>query len=109
MPTPNGLIMHSELRLGNSVIMISDAMQNPPTQSSCHLYVDNADAVWKQATEAGCEIIMPLQDMFWGDRYGLLKDKWGNRWSIAQHIEDVPPDEMTKRVAEAMKNFPAPQ
>jgi PhnB protein len=49
---------------------------------------------------------MPLADMFWGDRYGLLKDKWGNRWSIATHVEDVPPDQMEKRMADAMKNFP---
>ncbi|HEV8247443.1 MAG TPA: VOC family protein, partial [Polyangiaceae bacterium] len=57
------------------------------------------------ATEAGCQVVMPLSDQFWGDRYGLLSDKWGNRWAIASHKEDVPPAEMRKRGEEAMKQL----
>ncbi len=105
MALPNGMIMHAEIQIGDSVIMISDAMQRPATQSSIHLYVNDVDALWKQATDAGCQVEMPLQNMFWGDRYGLLMDKFGNRWSLAQHVEDVAPDEMEKRAQEAIKQM----
>ncbi len=105
MPTPSGLIMHAEIQIGDSVVMISDATERPPTQSSIHLYVDDVDALWKQATDAGCQVVMPLQDMFWGDRYGLVSDKFGNRWAMATHKEDVPPAEMEKRTADAMKQM----
>jgi PhnB protein len=105
MPGPNGKIMHAEIQIGDSAIMISDVMMNAPTQSSLHVYVEDARALWKRATDAGCEVAQPLVDQFWGDRWGVLTDKFGNRWSIAQHIEDVGPDEMQKRAAEAMKNM----
>jgi len=105
MATPDGKIIHGEIQIGNSIIMISDAMANPATQSSLHLYVEDADAWWKRATEAGAQVAMPLADMFWGDRYGLLTDKWGNRWGISTHKEDVAPDEMKRRADEAMKNM----
>jgi PhnB protein len=105
MPDPKGQIMHAEIKIGNSLIMISDAMMNPPTQSSLHLYVEDADASWKRATAAGAQVVMPLQDQFWGDRYGVLSDKWGNRWGIATHKEDVSPAEMRKRGEEAMKKL----
>jgi uncharacterized glyoxalase superfamily protein PhnB len=103
--TPDGKIMHGEIQIGNSIIMISDAMANPATQSSLHLYVEDADAWWKRATDAGAQVAMPLADMFWGDRYGLLTDKWGNRWAISTHKEDIAPDEMKRRADEAMKNM----
>ena len=103
MPDPDGNVSHAELTLGDSVIMISDAIMNSPTQSSVHLYVPDAEALWKRATAAGAQVMMPIADMFWGDRYGVVTDRWGNRWGIAQHIEDVPPAEMEKRTAEAMK------
>jgi PhnB protein len=108
MPTPDGKIMHSEHKIGDSILMVSDAMMNPPTNSSVHLYVNDADALWKQATAAGAKVEMPIADQFWGDRYGVLSDKWGNRWAIATHIEDVPPEEMGVRAAAAMKNLPKP-
>jgi uncharacterized glyoxalase superfamily protein PhnB len=104
-PGPNGSIMHAEIKIGDSIVMLSDALQNPPTQSSIHLYVDDADALWKRATTAGAQISMPIQDQFWGDRYGVVADAWGNRWAIATHKEDVPPAEMQKRAAEAMKQM----
>jgi len=103
---PDGKIMHSELKIGNAAVMISDTMMNPPTSSSLHLYVPDADAVWARATAAGAKVLMPIGDMFWGDRYGVVGDKWGNRWSIATHKEDVPESEMPKRMADAMKNRP---
>jgi PhnB protein len=105
MPGPNNTIMHGEIKIGTSIVMISDAMMNPPTQASLHLYVDDADAWWKRATAAGAQVVMPIGDMFWGDRYGVLSDKWGNRWAIGQHKEDVPREEMRKRAAEAMKQM----
>ncbi len=105
MPGPNNKLMHAEIAIGNSVVMLSDAMIGPPTQSACHIYVDDADALWARATKAGAEVVMPLADMFWGDRYGVLADKWGNRWSIATHKEDLSPEEMRKRGEEAMKQM----
>ena len=105
MPGPNNKIIHAEISIGNAIVMVSDAMMGPPTQSSCHIYVDDADALWSRATKAGAEVVMPIDDMFWGDRYGVLADKWGNRWSIASHKEDLSPDEMRKRGEEAMKQM----
>jgi PhnB protein len=102
---PNNMIMHAEIKIGTSILMVADAMMNTPTQSSCHLYVEDADALWKRATAAGAQVTMPIQDMFWGDRYGVLTDPWGNRWAIATHKEDVPLAEMQKRGEEAMKQM----
>src|SRR5207248_1041715 len=100
---PNNTIMHAEIKIGGSIIMMSDAMKLPPTRSSCLLYVEDADASWKRALAAGAQVAMPLQDQFWGDRYGVVTDKWGNRWAIATHKEDVPRAEMDKRMAEAIR------
>jgi uncharacterized glyoxalase superfamily protein PhnB len=66
-----------------------------------HLYVEDADAVWKQALSAGAKELMPLDNAFWGDRYGKLVDPFGHHWSIASHIEDLTPEEMTRRAAAA--------
>jgi PhnB protein len=106
VPAPNGRIMHSEIKIGDSMLMVSDPMMGEATKAAINLYVPDANAAWSRATAAGCEVVMPIADQFWGDRYGVLKDKWGNRWSIAQRIEDVPEEEMRKRTAEAMKNMP---
>jgi uncharacterized glyoxalase superfamily protein PhnB len=105
MPTPDGKIMHSEIKIGDSIVMISDVMMNAPTTSTLHLYVQDVDAVWAKALAAGCQVVMPLADQFWGDRYGILGDKWGNRWSLATHKEDLSPDEMGRRAGEAMKQM----
>jgi PhnB protein len=102
MPGPDGKIMHAEVRIGDSLIMLSDAMQQPPTPGNLHLYVTDADAVFKRAIEAGAKVLMPIQDMFWGDRYGSVTDPLGNHWSIATHKEDVAPAEMGKRAQAAM-------
>jgi PhnB protein len=109
MPGPNNTVMHSELKIGDSLVMVSDAVMGPVTQSSIHLYVPDADASWKRATGAGATVVMPIADQFWGDRYGVVADKWGNRWSIASHTEDVAPAEMNKRAAEAMKQMQQPK
>jgi uncharacterized glyoxalase superfamily protein PhnB len=99
---PNNSIMHAEIKIGNSIVMVSDAMNVAPTQASLHLYVDDCDAMWKRATAAGLKIELPIADMFWGDRYGVLSDKFGNRWAVSTHKEDVAPDEMKRRMDKAM-------
>jgi len=104
----NGLIMHAEIKIGNSIIMLADAMGRPPTKSSLHLYVEDADAWFKRATNAGAQVIMPLADQFWGDRWGLMADKWGNQWGIATHKEDPTPEQMQQRFEEAMKTMKRP-
>jgi len=108
MPMPDGKVMHSEIKIGDSVIMMADAVMNPATKSSLHLYVNDVDAAWKQATAAGCKVEVPLADQMWGDRWGVVSDKWGNRWGLATHKEDVAPDEMKRRMDEMFKNMPKP-
>lgn len=103
-PSPDGKIMMCELQIGNSMIRISDAIKDAPTSTNLSLYVDNADAWWTRATEAGMTVVVPLQDMFWGDRFGMVRDSFGTSWAIATHIEDVAPDEAIRRAAaSAMK------
>jgi len=102
MPGPGGAIMHAELQIGTSRVMLAEAMMGPPTQAGLHLYVEDCNAAWARAVAAGCKIEMPLADMFWGDRFGILSDKFGNRWSIASHKEDVAPDVMMKRMEAEM-------
>ncbi|MGE5181348.1 MAG: VOC family protein [Acidobacteriota bacterium] len=101
-PGPNNTLMHAAIRIGNSIVMIADAMMGPPTQASLHLYVEDCDALWKRATAAGCKVEMPIADQFWGDRYGVVSDRFGNRWAIASHKEDVPADEMRRRMDKAI-------
>jgi uncharacterized glyoxalase superfamily protein PhnB len=99
MPGPDGKVMHAELTIGDSVVMISEAMMQPATQGGIHLYVKDCDALFDQALAAGATATMPLSDMFWGDRWGRLSDPFGQTWSIATHKEDVSPEEMEKRMA----------
>jgi uncharacterized glyoxalase superfamily protein PhnB len=110
LPGPDGTsVMHAEIRVGNSIIMIVDelkewGLQGPETLGdtpvSIHLYVDDADAWFERATKAGAEAIMPVQDTFWGDRYGKVKDPFGHQWSIATHVEDLAPEQINERMAE---------
>ena len=109
MAGPDGKIGHAEIRIGDSVVMIADEMPTSGTRSpqslggntgGVFLYVDQADKTFNQAVSAGAQVEMPLADMFWGDRYGRVKDPFGQSWSIATHIEDVAPAEMEKRVKE---------
>jgi PhnB protein len=102
---PDGKVAHAEVQIGDSRVMLSDPMQGPPTQSSVWLYVSDADAWWKRALAAGAEVKMPISDMFWGDRWGAIADKWGTNWSIATHKEDVAPDELQKRAQQAMSQM----
>lgn len=111
MDAPGGKIGHAEIKIGDSLIMLGDEMpgsgcRSPQslggTTSGVMLYVENVDAAFNQAVSAGAQVESPLADMFWGDRYGRLKDPFGHSWSIATHKEDVAPAEMAKRMQEAM-------
>jgi uncharacterized glyoxalase superfamily protein PhnB len=110
MPTPDGsAIMHAEMQIGDSRFFLNDEMMGAKSPQALggspvtvHLYVQDVDSLWNQAVAAGCQVTMPLMDMFWGDRYGMLVDPFGHCWSLASHIEDVPPEEMGQRAAAAM-------
>jgi PhnB protein len=105
-------LMHASIRIGDSVIMLNDEMPEWNTFGpkslkgspvTIHLYVDNVDATVERAVKAGAKITMPVDDMFWGDRYGKLEDPFGHHWSVATHVRDVSTDEMQQ----AMKKMAA--
>jgi PhnB protein len=106
MAAPDGKISHAEIQIGDSRVMLGEeslemGAKSPETlggsAQSVFLYVKNADAFADRAVAAGATVVMPLQDMFWGDRYGKLKDPFGHEWSVGTHKEDVTPREMAKR------------
>lgn len=101
MPGPDGKgVMHGAARLGGGIIFCADfTPEGNYTSSDTMLYFDDVDAVYKKATEAGAKTVMPLADMFWGDRWCLIEDPFGNRWQLATHKEDVAPEEMPKLMA----------
>jgi len=99
MPGPGGMVMHAEVNIGNSRLMLSEATQTSPSSSSFYLYVNDVDASYKRAVGAGAVSQAEPADMFWGDRMASLKDPFGNTWSIATHKEDPTPEEMQKRMA----------
>jgi PhnB protein len=104
LDTPDGKkVLHASLRIGNSAIMLAEEAPDwgslgPETLNgttvSMHLYVNDADSVFDQAVKAGATVKMPLEDMFWGDRYGLLSDPFGHVWAVATHVRDVGLEEM---------------
>ena len=104
MPGPGGSIMHAELRIGDSTVMLSDEIPNTAKSPaayggspvSFYVYVEDVESAWKRAVDAGAKIVMPLTDMFWGDRLGALDDPFGHRWSLAQHTRDLTPEEIAK-------------
>lgn len=98
MKRPDGTIMHAEITIGDSRVMISDATeQHPPMQSMLHLYVPDVDAFYRSAVAAGGTPVTEPADQFYGDRGGAVKDPSGNSWYIATHKEDVPPQELKRR------------
>lgn len=104
LPSPQeGKLMHAGIRIGDSMIMLADehpecdsrgprSLQGTPV--TLHLQVEDADALFARAVEAGAEVIMPVTDMFWGDRYGVVQDPFGHRWSIATQVRELSPDEI---------------
>ncbi|MGC2745676.1 MAG: VOC family protein [Candidatus Angelobacter sp.] len=108
MPSPDGKIMHAELKIGDSIIFLSDEMpvpgnvKSPQTLGGCtgslNVYVPNVDELFKQAIAAGGKESMPVSDQFWGDRYGSFVDPFGYSWGIGTHKEDLSPAEMKERM-----------
>ena len=118
MPGPGGAIMHAELQIGDSVLMLSDPFPQASTTSpkqlggttvSLMFYVEDTDAVYRQAIDAGATSLMEPDDMFWGDRFGSVQDPFGHSWTIATHVEDVSPDEMQRRSEEWMSQMAGTQ
>jgi len=104
MTQPDGTIGHAEVRIGDSVVMMGEARDEwKPMPSGIYLYVNDTDAVYKRALQAGATSIMEPADQFYGDRSAGVKDSSGNHWWIATHKEDVPPAELKKRAQAAMK------
>jgi PhnB protein len=111
MEGPEGTIAHAELKIGDSVVMLADPMPRadtkPPkevggTTVGLFMYVEDVDAVVRKAVDAGATLTMPVDDMFWGDRFGSVTDPYGHSWSVATHVEDIPPEEMAERGRAAM-------
>jgi PhnB protein len=109
MPRPDGKIMHAEIMIGNSHIMLGEetpemnhlsplALNGTPV--NLYIYVPNVDKAFDQAVKAGATVVMPVMDMFWGDRHGMLKDPYGHSWGLATHKRDLSPKEMKKAAEE---------
>jgi PhnB protein len=105
MPAPDGKISHAELKIGDSIIFLNDEMGPMSGASagtprmSLFLYVQDADTTFNNAVKAGGKVDMPLENQFWGDRYGRLTDPFGHQWGVATHVEDLAPEEINKRAA----------
>ena len=115
---PNGKVMHAELRIGDSFLMLNDEMPEFGALSpvsgggasvTIHIYTNNVDAAFERATSAGAQVSMPLMDQFWGDRYGLVTDPSGHKWSLATHVKDLSPEQMKVAMDEAMAKMPPPR
>jgi PhnB protein len=104
--TPDGKVMHATLKIGDSVLMLNDEFPDAGTRSpqslggspvTINIYIEDVDRLFNQAVSAGATIAMPLKDQFWGDRYGVVADPFGHKWSLCTHLEDVAPEELEKR------------
>lgn len=105
---PGGRLMQVELWFGDSAVMLADEFPELDvlsplsvggTATVLHLYTNDVDALWKRAVDAGAEVRQPLQDVFWGERYGQITDPYGHRWGLAQHLRDVPRQEIADAAA----------
>jgi PhnB protein len=112
LDTPDGRVGHAALRIGNSMLMVSEPCDqglfgSPKSEGKVtfgmYLYVEQADQVFRQAIEAGAQEVMPVTDQFYGDRSGTLKDPYGHVWFVASHTQDLTPDEIRQRAAEIFK------
>jgi uncharacterized glyoxalase superfamily protein PhnB len=108
---PSGKVMHAEIKIGDSVIMMADEFPefgavSPETvgdsSMGLHIYVADVDGAFARAVKAGAKVEMPVMDQFWGDRYGKLKDPFGHKWSMATHVKDMSSDEMKRAMDDAM-------
>ncbi len=108
---PDGKVMHASLRIGDSMLMLNDEFPDYGTLSplstggsavTIHIYTENVDAAFNRALSAGAQVKMPLADQFWGDRYGVVADPFGHKWSLGAHIKDMSPEEMQREQDRAM-------
>jgi uncharacterized glyoxalase superfamily protein PhnB len=115
MKGPEGKIMHAELVIGDSIIMLADefpefgSLSPQSTGGSgtgLHIYIEDVDSAFDRAVKAGATVEMPVADMFWGDRYGKLRDPFGHKWSIGTHKADLSMEEMKKGMDETMAKMP---
>jgi uncharacterized glyoxalase superfamily protein PhnB len=111
MEGPGGSLMHAEIRIGDSIIMLGEENEQWGTRSpqstngnpgSLHIYVEDADASFERALKAGAKVRYPLEDTFWGDRYGKITDPFGHEWGIATRVREVSPEEMQRAAQEWM-------
>ena len=116
MAGPHGKLMHALIRIGDSAVMLVDefpewgsfgpkALKGTPV--TIHLYVNDVDAVFARAVDAGATVKMPIADMFWGDRFGLLEDPFGHHWSVATHVRDPSAEQMQEEMQKMSKQPPA--
>lgn len=110
VPVPGGKLMSVELWFGDSAVMVADefpemGVLSPEslggTPAVLHLYVEDVDALWERAVEAGAQVLQPLGDVFWGDRYGQISDPFGHKWGLARRVRDVAHEEVVRAAAEA--------
>jgi PhnB protein len=116
MPGPGGKgIWHAELTVGDSILFMNDEMPGQgtraitpenPSAADLFLYVKDCDATFQRALDAGAKVVMPLQDMFWGDRFGRVMDPFGLGWGISTHVRDLSPKEMREAAAAAAAGGP---
>lgn len=114
MRPDGGAVMHAQLRVGNSMLMLGSEF--PPhclgpksrggTSVSLHVYVENADAAFERAVKAGCTVKMPMTDQFWGDRYGVVEDPFGHQWSFATHKQDLTKEQVDANARKFFANMP---
>jgi PhnB protein len=115
---PDGKVMHAALKIGDSQLMLNDEMPefgalsplslNGNSPVTIHIYTENVDQAFSRAVSAGAKVSMPLMDQFWGDRYGLVTDPYGHKWSLASHVKDLSPEEMERGMEEAIAKMPPP-
>jgi PhnB protein len=115
---PDGKVMHAGLRIGDSMLMLNEEFPEygglsplsvGGTGVTIHIYTENVDEAFNRAVSAGANVAMPVMDQFWGDRYGMVTDPFGNKWSIATHSKDMSPEEMQRAMDEAMAKMPPPE
>ncbi|MDY0012512.1 MAG: VOC family protein [Rhodocyclaceae bacterium] len=117
LPGPDGRLMHAQVIIGDSPVMLVDEFPEQGCANSpqslkgspvtLHLYVADADATMARAEAAGAKVIMAAADMFWGDRYGRLEDPFGHQWAVATHVRDLTPEEISAAAAQAFAGKPA--
>jgi PhnB protein len=114
-PGPGGKVMHAALKIGDSILMLNDEFpefggQLGPSATgssvALHVYLDDVDTAFQRAVSAGATVKMPLMDQFWGDRYGVVIDPYGHRWSLATHTRDMSPEEMEQEQEKAFSKMP---